>query len=375
MLRICHLITDLDIGGAEMSLFRLLSAIDRDRYACSVISLLEPGPVGRRIQELGIQVGSLGLKRGAMSLPGLSRLVVELRRNRPDVLMTWLYHADLLGLIAGKLTGVRSIVWNLRASDMDMSNYRPLSALTLRICAALSHLPTAVLVNSERGRAYHSQIGYHPREWVLIRNGVDPAQFKPDRSARDDVRRELGLGPEDLLIGLVARFDPMKDHSNFMAAARLVAQREKAVHFALVGKGIGCDNRSLAADLDRPPLAGRLHLLGERFDMPRLTAAFDVACSSSLSEAFPNTVVEAMACGVFCVVTDAGDSAAIVGETGVVVPPGNPDALSQGLLRAVAMGPAKRQTEGQAARERVIRNFGLERFAREYQDFFVRIGS
>jgi glycosyltransferase involved in cell wall biosynthesis len=375
MLRICHLITDLDIGGAEMSLFRLLSAIDRDRYACSVISLLEPGPVGRRIQELGIQVGSLGLKRGAMSLPGLSRLVVELRRNRPDVLMTWLYHADLLGLIAGKLTGVRSIVWNLRASDMDMSNYRPLSALTLRICAALSHLPTAVLVNSERGRAYHSQIGYHPREWVLIRNGVDPAQFKPDRAARDDVRRELGLGPEDLLIGLVARFDPMKDHSNFMAAARLVAQREKAVHFALVGKGIGCDNRSLAADLDRPPLAGRLHLLGERFDMPRLTAAFDVACSSSLSEAFPNTVVEAMACGVFCVVTDAGDSAAIVGETGVVVPPGNPDALSQGLLRAVAMGPAKRQTEGQAARERVIRNFGLERFAREYQDFFVRIGS
>lgn len=375
MLRICHLITDLDIGGAEMSLFRLLSAIDRDRYACSVISLLEPGPVGRRIQELGIQVGSLGLKRGAMSLPGLSRLVVELRRNRPDVLMTWLYHADLLGLIAGKLTGVRSIVWNLRASDMDMSNYRPLSALTLRICAALSHLPTAVLVNSERGRAYHSQIGYHPREWVLIRNGVDPAQFKPDRAARDDVRRELGLGPEDLLIGLVARFDPMKDHSNFMAAARLVAQREKAVHFALVGKGIGCDNRSLAADLDRPPLAGRLHLLGERFDMPRLTAAFDVACSSSLSEAFPNTVVEAMACGVFCVVTDAGDSAAIVGETGVVVPPGNPDALSQGLLHAVAMGPAKRQAEGQAARERVIRNFGLERFVREYQDFFARIGS
>jgi glycosyltransferase involved in cell wall biosynthesis len=375
MLRICHLITDLDIGGAEMSLFRLLSAIDRDRYACSVISLLEPGPVGRRIQELGIQVESLGLRRGAVSLPGVSRLVVDLRRNRPDVLMTWLYHADLLGLIAGKLTGVRSIVWNLRASDMDMSNYRPLSALTLRTCAALSHLPTAVLVNSERGRAYHSQIGYHPREWVLIRNGVDPAQFKPDRAARDDVRRELGLGPEDLLIGLVARFDPMKDHSNFMAAARLVAQREKAVHFALVGKGIGCDNRSLAADLDRPPLAGRLHLLGERFDMPRLTAAFDVACSSSLSEAFPNTVVEAMACGVFCVVTDAGDSAAIVGETGVVVPPGNPDALSQGLLRAVAMGPAKRQTEGQAARERVIRNFGLERFAREYQDFFVRIGS
>jgi glycosyltransferase involved in cell wall biosynthesis len=375
MLRICHLITDLDIGGAEMSLFRLLSAIDRDRYACSVISLLEPGPVGRRIQELGIQVGSLGLKRGAVSLPGLSRLVVELRRNRPDVLMTWLYHADLLGLIAGKLTGVRSIVWNLRASDMDMSSYRPLSALTLRICAALSHLPTAVLVNSERGRAYHSQIGYHPREWVLIRNGVDPAQFKPDRAARDDVRRELGLSPEDLLIGLVARFDPMKDHSNFMAAARLVAQREKAVHFALAGKGIGCDNHSLAADLERPPLAGRLHLLGERFDMPRLTAAFDVACSSSLSEGFPNTVVEAMACGVFCVVTDAGDSAAIVGETAVVVPRGNPDALSQGLLHAVAMGPAKRQTEGQAARERVIRNFGLECFAREYEDFFARIGS
>ena len=375
MFRICHLITSLDVGGAETSLFRLLSALDRDRFSCSAISLIEPGLVGRRIRELGVPVRSLGLRRGAVSPAALLKLTRRLRQDRPDIVMTWLYHADLAGLLAGRLARVPAIVWNLRASNMDMSRYHALSGWTLWLCARLSHLPAAVVVNSESGRAYHSQIGYRPREWVLIRNGVDPAQFKPDAAAREEVRVELGLRQEDLLIGLVARLDPTKDHDNFLAAARMVAQQDRSVHFALAGRGAGSDNLRLAAGVEGPPFSGRVHLLGEREDMPRLTAAFDIACSASRSEAFPNTVAEAMACEVVCVATDAGDSAKILGETGIGVPPGNPDALSQGLLRAIALKPSERQAWGSAARERVIQHFSLDRFVADYEAFFTRIGS
>jgi glycosyltransferase involved in cell wall biosynthesis len=375
MFKICHVITSLDVGGAEVSLLQLLSGMDKDRFSCSVISLIAPGRVGRRMRESGIEVRSLGLRRGAASRAGLLRLVRWLRQDRPNALMTWLYHADLLGLTAGKIARVPAIVWNVRSADADMSRYPLLSAWTLRLCVRLSHLPCAIVVNSERGRAWHEGLGYRPREWVVIPNGVDPARFRPDVAAREEVRRELGLRERDLLIGLVARFDPMKDHESFVAAARCVAQADESVQFLLAGTGIDHDNRILAAGLEGPPFAGRVHLLGERDDIPRLMAAMDIACSSSLSEAFPNTVAEAMACGVVCVATDAGDAARIVGETGIIVPPGNPEALSQGLLRAVAMGPAWRHMMGQAARERVVQKFGLERSVAEYENFFARIGS
>ncbi len=357
-----------------MFLFRLLAALNRERFECSVISLLEPGPVGMRIRELGVEVRSLGLKRGAVSPAGLVRLTRWLRQDRPDLLMTWLYHADLLGLMAGKLAGVRDIAWNLRAADMDMSRYRSLSGWIRRLGTKLSCYPSAVIVNSERGKSFHAEIGYRPRAWVLIRNGVDPSEFKPDDKARDCVRSELGLRSQDTLAGLVARFDPMKDHANFIAAAKHVAQADNTVHFAFAGKGMDNHNRELAAALDYRQLAGRVHLLGERRDVPRFTAALDIACSASRSEAFPNTVVEAMACGVVCVATDAGDTRQILGDEGIIVPRGDPEALAQGLLHAIAMGSAKRLALGRAARERVLQNFTMERSVREYENFFARFG-
>jgi glycosyltransferase involved in cell wall biosynthesis len=209
---------------------------------------------------------------------------------------------------------------------------------------------------------------------VFIPNGVDPMQFRPDAAARQEVRRELGLPPGSLLVGLAARLDPMKDHGTFLAAAGRVARQESSVHFALAGAGVGRGSKSLGAALADPPLAERIHLLGERHDMPRLTAAFDIACSSSCSEAFPNAVAEAMACGAVCVATDAGDTAAILGGTGIVVPPRSSEALTLGLLRAISMSPAERLALGQSARERVIQEYTLARCAREYESLFGRLG-
>jgi glycosyltransferase involved in cell wall biosynthesis len=287
--------------------------------------------------------------------------------------MTWLYHSDLLGLLAGKLAGVQAIVWNLRSSNMDMSGYRKLSGWIVKMCAQLSPFPNAVLANSLSGKTYHESIGYRPRTWEVIPNGIDPSRFKPDPAVREQARRDLDLRPGDVAIGLVARFDPMKDHENFLAAAKLVARADDSARFILIGKDINERNGHLMRNLAAQSFARNVRLLDERHDIPDLLPAFDIACSASRSEAFPNTIAESMACAVLCVATTAGDSAEIVGDTGILIPPCDSAALAGGLLRAIALGPSKRQELGRAARERIISKFSLARSAGRYEDFFLHL--
>jgi glycosyltransferase involved in cell wall biosynthesis len=335
--------------------------------------MIEVGRIGENIRESGIPVRSLRLRRGAVSAFGLLKFTRQLRSERPDILMTWLYHSDLLGLLAGKLAGVPIIVWNLRASGMDMFRYRKLSGWTVRLCSRLSRVPSAVIANSFSGKAYHQKIGYRPRIWAVIPNGIDPVLFKPDLSVREQARKTLELRPGDIAVGLVARFDPMKDHDNFLAAAHVVAQKEESVRFILAGKDINRQNGRLMRHIRNTSLEGKVRLLDERHDIPTLLPAFDIACSSSCSEAFPNTIAEAMACAVLCVATTVGDSAEIVGDTGILVPPRDSKALAQGLLRAIALGPSRRHELGRAARERIISRFSLEQSVSRYQAFLLQL--
>ncbi len=371
--KICHIISSLYVGGAEMTLYRMLARLDREQLPSVVVSLVEVGPIGDRIRELGIPVHSLGMQRGQPSPVGLLRLVKLLRYERPRILQTWLYHADLLGLVAGTLTRIPAIIWNLRASNMDMSQYRRLSGLTVKACAGLSRFPRAVVVNSEAGRTFHERIGYRPRQWIHIPNGIDLEEFRPDPAAYLLVRRELGLQPGAPLIGLVARFDPMKDHATFLRAAGLYAQIDPRAHFVLAGDGVTAENEMLCAWIHSEHLDGRIHLLGRRTDIPRLTAALDVATSSSLSEGSSNAIGEAMACGVPCVVTDAGDSARLVGDTGVVVPVKHPPALAAGWQKLIDMGVDSRRQLGEAARERIRQNNSLDQAVRQYQELYLSL--
>jgi len=303
-IKILHLITDLNTGGAEKMLSRLLSGMDRERFENQVVSLIPLGAIGAEIRALGIPVFSLRMQPGRPTLLGLLRLVRLLREKRPDVLQAWLYHANLLGLIAARLAKVEKVIWNILASNADMSRYRRLSGWTLTVGALLSGWPDAVVINAQAGREYHIRQGYHPRRWVLIPSSVDLDQFKPNPGAHLSLCQELVLVPETVLIGLVARFDPMKDHENFLAAAGQLVKIDSEVHFVLTGSGVTAGNSQLFGLIERENLFGRVHLLGYRQDVTDLTAALDIATSSSYSEGLPTMVVEAMACSVPCVVTD-----------------------------------------------------------------------
>jgi len=310
------------------------------------------------------------MRLGRPNPVGLLRLCRLLREHDPDVLQTWLYHADLLGLVAGKASAVKRIVWGIRCSDMDLRNYSALTALTVWFNAKLSVLPDAILVNSEKGKQVHEMRGYSTRRMKVLPNGFDLERFRPDETARERLHAQLGLPRQATLIGFVARFDPMKDHETFFRAAEALAAKEDSVHFVLAGDGMVASNPQVSA-LVNAKLRDRVHLLGRREDIPRLLAALDIATSASAyGEGFSNAVGEAMACGVPCVVTDVGDAEQIVGGTGEVVPPGSPELLSEAWKRLVDMGREKRKRLGEQARARVVEKYEIGAVVRRFEDFY-----
>lgn len=368
-LKIVHLITGLNVGGAEMMLYKLVSGMDRANFNNAVISMIEPGPVGQKIQNLNVPVYSLEMSSGHPGAAGWHKLFNLLRQERPAILQTWMYHADLLGLLTGRMVKVDRIVWNVRCSNMQ--NLSKMTGWTVRACALLSKRPDAVVINAETSRQYHVSLGYHPRRWEVIPNGFDLARFKPDLTARAELRTELKLSEDILLIGLIGRYDPMKDYQNFLQAARILSNKCQKVHFLLAGRDVAPSNSSLTRLIKELGLEEVVHLLGERDDMPRIMNALDLATSSSAyGEGFPNVVGELMACKVPCVVTDVGDSARIVGESGRVVPPRNAQALADSWQDLLEAGPAFRKNLGQLARERIKHNYSLDKIVQSYENLY-----
>jgi glycosyltransferase involved in cell wall biosynthesis len=226
-------------------------------------------------------------------------------------------------------------------------------------------------VNSLAGQAVHTSLGYHPRRWVHIPNGVDLDRYQPDPDARRAVRAELGLPDDAILIGMNARYDPMKNHSGFIQAAGQLVRSGLDVHFLLAGEDVDPGNSVLAKLIGRENLSGRVHLLGRCEDIPRLDAALDVlAMTSSFGEGFPNAVAEAMACGIPCAVTDVGDAAFLVGNTGMVVPRDNHGEMATAWGRLIKVGELERQRLGVAARRRVLENFSLSKAVASYEELY-----
>lgn len=342
---------------------------------CEVVSLLEPGAVAARIEDCGVTVRTLGMRRGLPTPAAILKLAKMIRAYRPHVVQTWMYHADLVGLAACMISGRPPLVWNIRCSDMDFSRYRATTRLTVRACAMLSGFPAAVLTNSSRARDLHRSLGYHPEVFDVIPNGFDLARFRPDSDARAGMRAELGISEDVPVFGHVARFDPMKDHATLLAAMQEISRQKPEARFVLCGDGLEPGNSELVDMVARAGLADSVSLLGRRGDVHRVMAGFDVFClSSAFGEGFPNVVGEAMACGVPCVVTDVGDCREIVGESGRVCNPRDARSLALGALELLADVQADAESVRRQCRDIVLNHFSLEHVAEKYHSLYTRIG-
>ena len=377
-MKVTHVITGLNTGGAETMLYRLLLHTDRAAYEPEVISMTDIGAIGEKIRALGVPVRALGMRRGVPNPLGVLRLARWLSRYHPDVVQSWMYQADLVSGLAARLAGGVPVAWGIHNAYLDPRSVKRIKRWTVLACSWSSGwLPSRIVCCSEAAREVHAQLGYPEKKMLVIPNGSDLAAFRPDPEARPSVCKELGLRVETPLIGLVARFDLPKDHRTFVRAAGLLHTRMPAAHFVLCGDGITWENPRLTEWIDAAGVRSCCHLLGRRVDVPRLSAALDVATSSSsFSEAWPLAVGEAMACGVPCAVTDLGDSAVIVGDTGRVVPPKDPQALADAWHELLTLDPDERASLGQAARRRMEEHFDLldavVRYEKLYEELALR---
>jgi glycosyltransferase involved in cell wall biosynthesis len=285
-----------------------------------------------------------------------------------------MYHADLLGLLAVRYLGLAPILWNIRGTRRSWRGFGFRTGLTVKVCTLLSGLPEVVIVNSSQGQDDHKIMGYKPKRWEVIPNGIDVERFQPNRNARDKIRAELGVDEGELLIGSVARFHPMKGLEVLLEVIGRTHKQFHDLHFVLVGEGLDRGNSRLMDWARQADRKGKLHLLGARGDVPEIMNALDVfVLPSKFGEGFPNVVGEAMSTGIACVVTDVGDSAKLADDSGVVVPPGDADALENGLCTLIEAGAEARNRLGSMGRERIVASYGVNVMIGAYEQLYSNL--
>ena len=373
-LHVLHVTTGLGIGGAEMMLLKFVTRSDRSRFTHAVVSLGTEGTLTPRFREAGFAVHSLD---ASAIRPRLAALRACIREFDPALIQGWMYHGNIAATLGRALARSRApVAWNIRQTLYELRKEKRLTANFIRAGALLSRLPDAIIYNSTTGAAQHENFGYDSRRRHLIPNGFDCAEFAPNVEARARVRVQLGMRDSDIVIGLLARFHPMKDHATFVAAAARVAAIYPEARFLIVGRGVRAPETGILAAIANACLLDRAVVLGEREDMPDMQSALDIACSSSAwGEGFSNAIGEAMACGVPCVVTDVGDSAAIVAQTGIVVAPRDAAALAAAIGELVAAGPKRRQAMGGAARQRIEEHYALPAIVAQYESLYDSLTS
>jgi glycosyltransferase involved in cell wall biosynthesis len=369
-----HIIVGLNVGGAELMLKRLaLSGQENHYHHHSVISLTNIGKVGEQLQVMGIEVIALHLRSPLCIFRVIWQLYRLIQIKRPDIVQTWMYHADLLGGIAARLAGNTKVIWGIRTTEIKSGGSR-LTALICHVCAWLSRwVPHTIVCAAEASRLAHVAIGYDASKMKVISNGFDVERLVATKEQVDLLRKKCGFETDITVIGSIGRFHKVKDHENFIRAAGLISQNFSKVRFLLVGRDIVASNLELMAWINATGYADHFTLLGERTDVPVCLAVTDVLCLHSLTEGFPNVIGEAMTMGIPCVSTNVGDAALLIADTGTVVPKANSEALAQGLIQLIQMNSEERTKLGRKAKMRIHSKFTLDQCRKNFENLYQQV--
>lgn len=376
--RVVHVINSLDTGGAETMLANLIRAADGGPIEHLVLPLLPGGAIEGRIRDADALLGPLRVDGVPRLVSAPVRLAARLRRLRPDLVQGWLLQGNLAASFGVTLARLHvPVLWNVRWTLYDVESEPLRTRALLQLSSRLSRFPARIVYNSRLAVTQHAAIGFPPGRARVIPNGFDLEQLRPDPAVRTAVRLELGIPSDAKVVGMLARYHPMKDHAtSVQAAARLVERGVDAV-FVYAGRDVDNRNADLVDLVDRLGLSGRVRLLGDRRDVARLFASFDLYWMSSLArgiaEGFPNVIAEAMACGVPCVTTDSGDAARIIGQTGRVVPSRDPKALGDAAADLLLSDPDDIRRMGREARARIERDFSLESVVAAYEALYAEV--
>lgn len=370
-MKILHIVPGLETGGTEVFLANLLPALQARGIESTLCSLREGGAVASRLIDAGVTVRALGVSGYFSSALAWSRLKALARASRPDVIHGWLYHGNLAASLARSGIPTAYLLWSIRHSLVGRRHEKAATRVTIRIGARLSRRVDRVIYNAQESARQHAYAGFANERAVVIPNGIDTDRFVPDAASRSRNRRAHGFADEDLLVGIVARYHPIKGHSLFVTAAAIAARTDRRLRFVMLGRGL--DNSELEKLLAHSGIRDKTQLINERADVSGILNMLDVYVSASWGEGFPNVVGEAMACGVPCVVTDVGASRELVDGTGAIVAPGAPQSLAAAIVELTGRPAALRLELGAAARDRVTRLFSWERSVSAYAELYANL--
>lgn len=366
-MKILFFIQDLGMGGVVRQISILSEHLARRGHDVSVLALYTMNQNWKLIWKLdSIDVQSLLIQHPAGVLSAGVKLIkatLELRNllKRGNIQILYSYQGHVARFISWLATrGVANtrLIWGIQGSGQRNTLYRNdwKVSLPFHLCRWVSVSIPLMIANSEAGYAHRKASGYHCINQLVVDNGFDTDKFKPDPEARTRVRSEWKIKDEKL-IGVVARLAPSKGHPTFLDAAALLSKERKDLRFVIVGDGPRDYLGKLQLLSQELVVSDHIMWVGAREDMSAIYNALDILCSSSYTEGFPNVIGEAMACGVPCVVTDVGDSAKIVGDEGIVVPPANPQMLAKGL-RAMLLKLS--DIKPYQIRDRIVKHFTIE---------------
>jgi glycosyltransferase involved in cell wall biosynthesis len=370
MIRLVFLIRSLEIGGSEQQLVTLAKSIDRASFDPTVITFYSGGILEEELRNAGVQTISLDKSGRWNLLLFFIRLARTLIRVRPEIIYSYLDLANVLALIAGKIFCKAKVVWAVRSAGFDLHDYDWLRRLGANLELHLSHFPTLVTVNSHAGLDSIIDRGFPRNKLTVIQNGIDTTHFRFDPETRIRLRKHWNVSHDEILIGLVARLDPIKDHHTFLKAAALVLKSEPTARFVCVGTGSSTNEEKLNRLVKELKLCSKVILAGERTDMRDVYSALDINCLTSINEGWPNVIGEAMSCGVPCVVTNVGDAAEIVGKTGFVSIARDVQAFASNIVLCMN---ADRELLRIKTRQRIESNWPLEKLVSDTERVLLNI--
>ncbi|RCJ37355.1 group 1 glycosyl transferase [Nostoc minutum NIES-26] len=373
MNKIAFIIRDLNFGGAQRQLVTLAKGLDKQGFDVNILYFYPGGPLEKDLKDSNISVICLE-KRGRWHLFSFFwHLVQHLKQIRPNVLHGYLAESNLLSILLKPFLPATKIIWGIRESNGNIQFNDWLGNLIFKLESFLSHFPDLIIVNSYAGQTYYLTQGFPTDKMIVISNGIDTERFKPDQEVGAKVRAEWGISKNTILIGLVGRINPIKDHPTFLKTAALLAEERTDVRFVCVGVGSETYARELYELAEKLNIFEKVIWTGGRADMPAVHNALNIAVSSSgYTEGFSNVIGEAMACGVPCVVTDVGDSAWIVGDTGIVVPPRNPEALKNAMKKLIENLGANNFNRAHI-RQRIVEQFSVQQLVIKTEAAFLSL--
>lgn len=368
MIKVAHISTGLETGGAEVQLMRLIAAMNHDEFEMMVISMDRDTYLADRIRELGVPVHSLCLRKKPYALwEGYQ----QLRQFNPDVIHGTMYQGGVFGTLCRRFLPKKPhVIWTVH-EPLEHYDQEPLrKRLQLRLWGKMSTSPECLMYVSHLNMEQHLAYGFNNQKAVVIPNGVDTSRFGPAREKGMAIRESLGIPDNCLVIGKTARYHRQKNHVGFLRSAAIIAAKYDHVRFMLVGTNVDENNETLTTLVSDLGLDGKVYMLGNREDIPEIVNAYDIATLTSLGEAFPLTLGEAMVSAVPCVATDVGDNAYIIADTGYVVPVDDDQAMADSWEKIVILSDEARRELGQKARQRCLDNFTLEQQVKQHEDLY-----